>query len=230
MKMKPILFAAAVAAAVAGLSQPAFSMGAVGGPNVSYHSIQGQLGEIMVNPYKVAPLTAIIKNGGYELKSATVRIVPKAGGAEVKYNVSAAQLRTHSGIPVFGLYANYRNKVEVTYVRHFKGKDEKISETYSIYAGPVSWVGTGTDFEGPDSFTATVKRVDPAFKDRLYLSPTSATRPPWMPARSGITRWGAPSLGPSFLRLPSWTPPVKSVGTSIPARSGIRRTFIPRAS
>lgn len=169
MKMKPILFAAAVAAAVAGLSQPAFSMGAVGGPNVSYHSIQGQLGEIMVNPYKVAPLTAIIKNGGYELKSATVRIVPKAGGAEVKYNVSAAQLRTHSGIPVFGLYANYRNKVEVTYVRHFKGKNEKISETYSIYAGPVSWVGTGTDFEGPDSFTATVKKVDPAFKDRLYF-------------------------------------------------------------
>ena len=93
------------------------AMGAVGGPVVKYSSIQGELGEVVVNPYKVAPLTAIIKNGGYDLKSATVRIVPKKGGREIKYDVSRSQLLTHAGIPVFGLYADYRNTVEVTYVR-----------------------------------------------------------------------------------------------------------------
>ena len=145
------------------------AMGAVGGPVVKYSSIQGELGEVVVNPYKVAPLTAIIKNGGYDLKSATVRIVPKKGGREIKYDVSRSQLLTHAGIPVFGLYADYRNTVEVTYVRHFNGKDETKTETYSIYTSPIVSIDQGTKFQGPGLFKTTVKKMDKAFEDRLYL-------------------------------------------------------------
>lgn len=158
-----------VAGAIAGMSTQALAMGAVGGPSVKYTSTQGQLGEVIVNPYRIAPLTAVIRNGGYELLNATVRIVPKKGGQEIKYDVPAAQLRTHAGIPVFGLYPNYQNQVEVTYEKRFKGKVEKTTEIYKIYASPVSWINSGTNYEGPKDFTVNVKKMDPAFKDRLYF-------------------------------------------------------------
>ena len=116
MNFKTLTLAAAVAAALTSVSLPAFSMGAVGGPVVRYASIQGELGEVIVNPNKVAPLTAVIKNGGYDLESAEVTIVPKKGGQEIKYKVSKAQLLTNAGIPVFGLYGGYRNEVKVSCV------------------------------------------------------------------------------------------------------------------
>ena len=169
MNFKTLTLAAAVAAALTSVSLPAFSMGAVGGPVVRYASIQGELGEVIVNPNKVAPLTAVIKNGGYDLESAEVTIVPKKGGQEIKYKVSKAQLLTNAGIPVFGLYGGYRNEVKVSYVRNFAGKKETKNETYFIYANPVNWINQGTNIEGPDDFKAEVKKTDPAFKDRLYL-------------------------------------------------------------
>ena len=126
------LFMGTIAALVAGtFSGTAAAAGGSSGPRVTF-AAQGKLGEIIVNPYKIAPLTAIIKNGGYELTEATVRIVPKKDGQEIKYKVGRKQLLTHAGIPVFGLYADYNNKVEVSYTRKFHGKTEKISETYSI--------------------------------------------------------------------------------------------------
>ena len=53
-----------------------------------------------MNPYKIAPLTAIIRNGGYVIQNASVRIIPKEGGQEIAYKVSNSQLltRRHSGI------------------------------------------------------------------------------------------------------------------------------------
>ena len=83
---------------------------------------------MIVNPYSIAPLTAIIRNGGYELTEATVRIVPKPQGQEIKYKVSRSELLTHAGIPVFGLYPDYMNTVETTYTRKFHGKTEKFTE------------------------------------------------------------------------------------------------------
>ena len=86
---------------------------------------------MIVNPYKISPLTAVIKNGGYELLTAHVRVVPKDGGQEIAYDVSKAQLLTHAGIPVFGLYADYSNKVEVKYSYRFDGKEVKGEHTYT---------------------------------------------------------------------------------------------------
>ncbi|WP_268743593.1 aryl-sulfate sulfotransferase, partial [Helicobacter fennelliae] len=77
-------------------------------------------------------------------------------------------MRTHAGIPVFGLYADYQNTVNVEYDRIFNGKVEKIKETYKIYAAPIygqsGGGGTGLFFSNID-----VKKVDPAFKNRLYF-------------------------------------------------------------
>ena len=58
----------------------AMAIGGPSGPKIDYHT-QGHLGEVMMNPYGIAPLTAIIRDGGYTLEDAlcrrpTVRISP----------------------------------------------------------------------------------------------------------------------------------------------------------
>ncbi len=35
-----------------------------------------------MNPYDIAPLTAVIRNGGYQLRDVHVRIVPKENGRD----------------------------------------------------------------------------------------------------------------------------------------------------
>ena len=123
-----------------------------------------------MNPYGIAPLTAVIRNGGYTLSNISVRIVPKEGGQEIAYKVSDSEARTHGGIPIFGLYPDYRNTVEVSYTKTTEGRSERVEkETYRIYAGPANIATAG--YAGVTSVfpKATVKKMDPAFKDRLYL-------------------------------------------------------------
>ena len=137
------LAAAAVAAACI-LPGIASASGGGSGPNVQY-AVQGKIGEVITNPYKIAPLTAVIRNGGYQLKDAAVRIVPKHGGAEIKYNVSDVQLRTHAGIPVFGLYPDYNNTVEVSYTIVDGTKETRVeNEVYRIYAPGIHTETNGT--------------------------------------------------------------------------------------
>ena len=189
------LFMGTIAALVAGtFSGTAAAAGGSSGPRVTF-AAQGKLGEIIVNPYKIAPLTAIIKNGGYELTEATVRIVPKKDGQEIKYKVGRKQLLTHAGIPVFGLYADYNNKVEVSYTRKFHGKTEKISETYSIYTAPVYHEVSGNPTLSHNMFETKVVKMDPKFSDRLYLvnnlmqQYAKATRMVWNNPMGGAMEW-----------------------------------------
>ena len=84
MKIGKTLGAVLLAALVASMApSAAMAIGGASGAKVDYQ-VQGQIGEIIVNPYDIAPLTAIIKNGGYLIKDATVRIVPKKDGQEIK--------------------------------------------------------------------------------------------------------------------------------------------------
>lgn len=148
--------------------QSALASGGSSGAHVSFGT-QGHIGEIIVNPYNIAPLTAIIRNGGYELTEATVRIVPKPNGQEIAYKVSRSELMTHAGIPVFGLYPDYQNTIEVTYTRVFHGTVEKFKESYKVYAAPVSHPVNGTAGMHHNMFQTKVNKVDPEFSDRLYL-------------------------------------------------------------
>ncbi len=189
------LFAGAVAAALsANISGTALAAGGSSGPRVSF-ACQGNLGEIVVNPYMIAPLTAIIRNGGYELLDATVRIVPKQGGQEIKYAVSRRQLLTHAGIPVFGLYPDYNNTVEVSYTRKFHGKVEKFTENYRIYTAPVYHEVSGNPTLTHNMFQTKVVKVDPKFSDRLYLvnnlmqQYAKATRMVWNNPMGGAMEW-----------------------------------------
>ena len=85
MKMKWIALAVAAAIPAA-----AMAIGGASGPKIDYE-VQGHIGEVMGNPYGIAPLTAVIRDGGYTLADVTVHIVPKQGGQKISYKVSRSQ-------------------------------------------------------------------------------------------------------------------------------------------
>ena len=189
-------FLGAVAAAVSSAlpATAAHASGGSSGPHVSF-ATQGHIGEVIVNPYSIAPLTAIIRNCGDELTEATVRIVPKPQGQEIKYKVSRSELLTHAGIPVFGLYPDYMNTVETTYTRKFHGKTEKFTDTYKIYAAPVYHEVSGSPGLHHNMFETKVTKVDAKFSDRLYLvnnlmqQYAKATRAVWNNPMGGAMEW-----------------------------------------
>lgn len=192
---RSVVLAAAVAAGLAAACPPALAVGGPAGTKVDF-AVQGQLGEIINNPYDIAPLTSVIRNGGYVLLDAHVRVMPKKGGVEIAYDVGPTALRTYGGIPVFGLYADYKNSVEVTYTRLYQGKKERLTETYSIWTAPVwldpAWVGA----RPYKTFDVEVtKKAPEQFRDRLYFInnqlPTSpkGSRFVWDNPTGGALQW-----------------------------------------
>ena len=151
----------------------------------------GQLGAVAVNPYKIAPLTAVIYNGGYVLKNVSVRIVPKQNGQEIAYKVGDNQAKTYGGIPVFGLYADWRNTVEVEYDRWQGDQMKHIKETYRIWTAPAYVETDGYGARDTGFFNPEVKKVDPEFKDRLYFVNNLGQ----LDARSTKTVWNNPVGG-----------------------------------
>ena len=162
------IFTAVTALTALTLPTAAFAAGGTSGPKVQYQS-QGHLDTVIVNPYKIAPLTAIVKNGGYVVKNAKVRVLPKPGGVELAYTVGERQLLTHGGVPVFGLYPNHVNTVEVTFDRVANGKTETFTDTYRIYASAIDMQVSGNSAQTHEMFNVEVKKVDPKYKDRLYF-------------------------------------------------------------
>lgn len=198
--MKKILLVSSLALSLAAAMNTHASGGA-SGAKVGYNA-QGKIGAVLVNPYGIAPLTAVIQNGGRVLDEATVRIVPKKNGQEIKYKVSKQNLMTHGGIPVFGLYADYVNTVEVTYVISNNGKKEKVSESYRIYAPAIYTIPTGNPGQKNGMFKTTVNKVDKKYSDRLYLLSNFLQNPPmagsvvWNNPQGGSLEWGSgPAVG-----------------------------------
>ena len=125
-----------------------------------------------------------------------MEIVPKPNGSLIKYDVDDTELRTHGGIPVFGLYPDFVNTVKVSYTRISEtGEKKAISETYRIYAPPVYTEGNGTVSQKTTMFKTRVVKSDPKFKDRLYLvnnllvSPPKGSRVIWNNPAGGALEW-----------------------------------------
>lgn len=94
---------------------------------------QGELGKVIVNPYKVAPLTAVIERDGKFPQNIKVTVLGKpGGGVDISYKVSEGALLNHDGIPVFGLYDDYVNQVKVEYI--LEGKP--VTTIYKIRTNP----------------------------------------------------------------------------------------------
>ncbi|MFT7004608.1 MAG: arylsulfate sulfotransferase [Sulfurimonas sp.] len=199
MKSRKVICSALVAGLIMALTPSAvMAVGGPSGPKVDYikNNPKAGLGHIMMNPYGYAPLTAIITNNGYELKDVHVKIVPKKGGQVIEYDVADAKVMQHGGIPVFGLYADYRNTVEVTFTKVTGSKKEvkreKKTATYSFYAPPMEQDSTGR--KGPNLLPFThvkITKVDPEFKDRLYFVNNVQGKT----AHSAKVTWNNPSGG-----------------------------------
>jgi hypothetical protein len=170
MKLNKMLSSALVAGLILSVvPTTSMAMGGPSGPHVD-NQIKGKIGKIQMDPYGYAPLTAVIRNGGYELKDIHVKIVPKKGGQVIEYDVSYAQSEQDGGIPIFGLYADYKNTVEVSYTRILGDKSEKVKESYFIFGPPVYQEASGRYGQTHLPFAkAKITKVDPEFKDRLYL-------------------------------------------------------------
>ncbi len=155
-------------ALIVGLPSMALAAGGATGPKVNFIA-PGKIGSIIVNPYGIAPLTAIIDNGGYDIRNAKVTVEGKRGGQTISYQVADTQLKTHRGIPIFGLYADYKNQVSVEYDKYFGGKKERVKEKYTINTAPIYGDVTGLQEGGVFFSEIEVKKVDSAFKNRLYF-------------------------------------------------------------
>ena len=183
-----------IAASIAAASMGALAMGGGSGPATNY-IMQGHIGEVMMNPYGIAPLTAVIRDGGYDLSNVVVKIQPKLNGQTIEYKVSRTELLTHGGVPVFGLYPDYVNMVEVSYTRTLRGKSENFKDTYQLYAPPTYTEVAGIKAERHALFGTEVKKVDPEFKDRLYFINNIAeksgigTRAVWNNPVGGALQW-----------------------------------------
>ncbi|QIZ77042.1 aryl-sulfate sulfotransferase [Ferrimonas lipolytica] len=148
------------------IAAPAFNayagkFASTGGPPT-----QGQLGNVVINPYDIAPLAAVIDLGGKRLLDAKVTVRGKGkDGRAISYDVERKNILTHNGIPVFGLYANHMNVVDVTYTLEESGK--QVSETYKVQTQPIFTKALdGMQRPYPEMEVKTVKK---GFEDRLYL-------------------------------------------------------------
>lgn len=131
------------------------------------------LGNVIVNPYGYAPLTAVINRNTKNPTDIKVTVKGKPnGGVDVSYDVGRTTLLSNDGIPIFGLYPDYRNTVVVSY----KLDGKKITDTYSIVTPALTM-----HYMDNRNITALpqpkVTKLDPKFKDRLYFV-NSGTRPP----------------------------------------------------
>lgn len=74
------------------------------------------LGNVIVNPYGYSPLTAVINRNTKQPTDIKVTVKGKPnGGIDITYDVGRSTLLSNDGIPVFGLYPDYRNTVVVSY-------------------------------------------------------------------------------------------------------------------
>ncbi len=144
--------------------------GGASGP-VTYKGV-GQIGAVEMDPYGVAPLTAMIRSAGYKLTDVTVTVKGKGEkGLPITYNVSNNKVLQHGGIPVWGLYPDFQNTVEVSYKKHHPGgeKVDSVKESYTIYAPPVTSYGSGTGQKTVIPRAEVVIPADAKVKNKLYL-------------------------------------------------------------
>ena len=88
----------AVAATLCAALTPVLAADGSSGP-ATYPGV-GKIGAVIMNPYKVAPLTAVIKSAGYTLSDIKVTVKAKKGGVDISYDVSDQKALQHGGIPV----------------------------------------------------------------------------------------------------------------------------------
>ncbi|MDR1615304.1 MAG: aryl-sulfate sulfotransferase [Campylobacteraceae bacterium] len=192
MSKRKVLSSAIIAGLILSAS-PVALFAAGGGSGTVTHKGEGKIGAVFMNPFDLSPLTAVIKNGGYKLTNVKVVVEGKDnGGIPISYDVSDSKILLYGGIPVWGMYPDYVNKVNVSYTLHnANGNSENIKELYTIYAPPVALYGSGTKQKRVLPDAKVVVAADKSIKKDLYLmNHLSSTLP-----NAAQVVWNYPSGG-----------------------------------
>ena len=125
----------------------------------------GKLGAIVVDPYGNAPLTALVELDSHVISDVKVTVHGKGEkGVPITYTVGKESLATYDGVPIFGLYQKFANKVTVEY----KENGKAIKEDYVVQTSAI--VNHYMDNRSISDLQQTnVIKVAPGFEDRLYL-------------------------------------------------------------
>ena len=125
----------------------------------------GKLGAIIVDPYGNAPLTALVELDSHVISDVKVTVHGKGEkGVPITYAVGKESLATYDGVPIFGLYQKFANKVTVEY----KENGKAIKEDYVVQTSAI--VNHYMDNRSISDLQQTnVIKVAPGFEDRLYL-------------------------------------------------------------
>ncbi|WOT05383.1 aryl-sulfate sulfotransferase [Shewanella youngdeokensis] len=124
------------------------------------------IGTIYMNKYGYAPLTAVVDIPSQRvLTDVNVTVLAKGdNGVDIHYKVSPQELLQHSGIPVFGLYADYQNKVQIDW----KEGGKQQSHVFNMRTGGVKFTPAANARSSSLQGEVKIKATD-KFKDRLYL-------------------------------------------------------------
>ncbi|MFT7002911.1 MAG: arylsulfate sulfotransferase [Sulfurimonas sp.] len=125
----------------------------------------GKLGAIITNPYNNSPLTAVVLLNGHNISDVNVVVHGKGEkGVDIAYPVGKTSILTHDGVPIFGMYADYRNNVTV----EWKENGKIIKEDYKIWTNPL--VNRYIDNRTLTPMQpVTVKKMSKKFENRLYM-------------------------------------------------------------
>ncbi len=98
MKFKYALTSLALSVAIlSSVPSTAFAIGGASGAKVDYQ-VQGKIGEVVMNPYDIAPLTAVIRNGGYQFTVGHVRVVTQKKRQGDADKINNKKLFTFGGV------------------------------------------------------------------------------------------------------------------------------------
>lgn len=125
----------------------------------------GQLGAVIVDPYGNAPLTALVDLDSHVISDVKVTVHGKGEkGVEISYPVGQESLKTYDGVPIFGLYQKFANKVTV----EWKENGKVMKDDYVVHTSAI--VNNYMDNRSISDLQQTkVIKVAPGFEDRLYL-------------------------------------------------------------
>ncbi len=119
MKFKYALTSLALSVAIlSSVPSTAFAIGGASGAKVDYQ-VQGKIGEVVMNPYDIAPLTAVIRNGGFQFPDGPLRGFTQKksqGSADKSYN---KKLFTYWGVFPFCFFPGLFNNALGVYTKNF---------------------------------------------------------------------------------------------------------------
>ncbi|MDR2342533.1 MAG: aryl-sulfate sulfotransferase [Campylobacteraceae bacterium] len=165
-----VLSSAIIAGLILSASSTAL-FAAGGGSGTKTYKGEGKISAVFMNPFDIAPLTAVIKSGGQKITNVKVVVEGKKnGGIPISYDVSDNKILLYGGIPVWGMYPDYQNKINVSYTLYDAGGNaQNIQETYTIYAPPINLYGSGTKQKRVLPEAKVVIPADKSIKKDLYL-------------------------------------------------------------